>query len=406
MVDYDVIVVGAGPAGSSAAYYHAKAKRRVLLLDKTTFPRDKICGDGVTGKSLEILHDMGLTEWIENTRKITCEGVILTSPNKTELRIPIHSADDPMSAFCIERENLDEAIFLAARREVKSQGGQVEYETVVAPIVESGVVVGVSTKDNEYRAPLVIGAGGYNCPVSRWVLDHTEQPKQDRQFYSSAVREYWDYLGTESGEFEIHFLEGIQPGYFWIFPISKTRFNIGVGMLLSDMDDHSVKLKERLDWVITESFLAPRFRDARRVANTRRGWLLPLGSPRNGELQPRQNFVPGCVLVGDAASLIDPFTGEGIGNALVSGKISAEFSEITESTGAEYQQKLWAKIGRELTNSHRLQKMLNRPRLVNWFFRKAAKKPKLQEILTDMLHNKESQSQFNSKWFWIKNLIF
>jgi flavin-dependent dehydrogenase len=131
-----------------------------------------------------------------------------------------------------------------------------------------------------------------------------------------------------------------------------------------------------------------------------------LGSPRNGELQPRQNFVPGCVLVGDAASLIDPFTGEGIGNALVSGKISAEFSEITESTGAEYQQKLWAKIGRELTNSHRLQKMLNRPRLVNWFFRKAAKKPKLQEILTDMLHNKESQSQFNSKWFWIKNLIF
>lgn len=405
-MEYDVIVVGAGPAGSAAAYYHAKAKRKVLLLDKTPFPRDKICGDGVTGKSLEILHDMGLTDWIEKTRKITCEGVILTSPNRTELRIPIHSPDDPMSAFCIEREKLDEAIFLAARQAVKGKGGQVEYETVVAPIVENDIIVGVTTKDNEYRAPLVIGAGGYNCPISRWVLDHTEQPKQDRQFYSSAVREYWDYLGTDSGEFEIHFLDGIQPGYFWIFPISETRFNIGVGMLLADMDDQSVKLKEMLDWVINDSFLAPRFRDAKRVEKSRKGWLLPLGSPRESELLPRKNFVPGCVLVGDAATLIDPFTGEGIGNALVSGRLTADFPEINEATGTEYQTQLWNKIGKELTNSHRLQKMLNRPRLVNWFFRKAAKKPHLQAILTDMLHNKEAQSQFNSKWFWIKNLLF
>lgn len=177
-------------------------------------------------------------------------------------------------------------------------------------------------------------------------------------------------------------------------------------MLLADMDDQSVKLKEMLDWVINDSFLAPRFRDAKRVEKSRKGWLLPLGSPRESELLPRKNFVPGCVLVGDAATLIDPFTGEGIGNALVSGRLTADFPEINEATGTEYQTQLWNKIGKELTNSHRLQKMLNRPRLVNWFFRKAAKKPHLQAILTDMLHNKEAQSQFNSKWFWIKNLLF
>ena len=94
-MDFDVIIVGAGPAGSSAAYFNAKEGRKVLLLDKESFPRDKICGDGVTGKSLSVLHEMGLTEWINETRQIACEGVILTSPNKTELRIPIHSPERP-----------------------------------------------------------------------------------------------------------------------------------------------------------------------------------------------------------------------------------------------------------------------------------------------------------------------
>jgi geranylgeranyl reductase family protein len=404
-MNYDVIIVGAGPGGSAAAYYHAQQKRKVLLLDKTTFPRDKICGDGVTGKSLSVLHDMGLTDWIEQTRKVSCNGVLLTSPNKTALTIPINSPDDPMSAFCIERENLDEAIFMAARQEVKSNGGQVEYETVIEPIVSEGVVIGVKTKENEYHADLVIGAGGYNCPISRYVLNATEQPKQNRQHYSSAVREYWEGLEGNSGEFEIHFIDGILPGYFWIFPISETKYNIGIGMLLDDMDNQKVKLKQMLDWVTTESFLAPRFANANKISNTRKGWLLPLGSPRKNALLPRKNFMPGCLLIGDAASLVDPFTGEGIGNALVSGKLSAQYPIIDEESGVVYQTELWNHIGSELTNSHRLQKMINKKWLMNWFFKKANKKPALQEVLTDMLHNKESQGKL-SKWFLVKQLLF
>ena len=111
-------------------------------------------------------------------------------------------------------------------------------------------------------------------------------------------------------------------------------------------------------------------------------------------------------MVGDAASLIDPFTGEGIGNALMSGKLTANYNQIDEETGLDYQQQLWALIGTELTNSHRLQQMLKRKWLINWFIRKASKKPKLQMILTDMLHNKDTQGSFNSKWFLIKSLLF
>ena len=405
-MDYDVIVVGCGPAGASAAYFNAEAGRKVLLIEKADFPRDKICGDGVTGKSLGILYEMGLDAEIAGIKEISCDSVLLSSPDATLLTIPIASPDDPLTAFCIERLLFDNVLYERAVESVKANGGTLLKEKVSGVVVESDVVTGVRVKDKTYSAKLVVGADGFNGPVSRHVMSETQQPKQNRKHYSSAVREYWEGIEGSEGQIEIHFIKGILPGYFWIFPLSDKRFNIGVGMLLADMDNQSVKLKEMLDWVVNESFLAERFSDAKAIPNTRKGWMLPMGSPRGLSLNPRKNFVKGCVLVGDSASLIDPFTGEGIGNALVSGKLTAKYPVIDEVTGVEYQTELWEMIGEELTNSHRLQKMLKKRRLMNFFFRKASRKPALQEVLTDMLHNKESQGSFRSKWFWIKSLLF
>ena len=118
MDNYDVIIVGAGPAGSSSAFFHAKKGKKVLLIDKESFPRDKICGDGVTGKSLKILNEMGLDETIAGVKQISCNEVLLTSPNKTELRIGISSPNDPLSAFCVEREIFDEVIFKSKPRKI------------------------------------------------------------------------------------------------------------------------------------------------------------------------------------------------------------------------------------------------------------------------------------------------
>ena len=88
---YDIIIVGSGPAGSAAAYFNALEGQKVLLLDKSEFPRDKTCGDGVTGKSLNILHEMGLKDAIISTREISCTGVIIGAPNKLELNIDIQN---------------------------------------------------------------------------------------------------------------------------------------------------------------------------------------------------------------------------------------------------------------------------------------------------------------------------
>jgi geranylgeranyl reductase family protein len=403
---YEVIVVGGGPAGASAAYFNATNGKRVLFIEKADFPRDKVCGDGVTGKSLQVLHEMGLSNEITNIKEISCNEVLLSSPNQTFLTIPISTPNDPLTAFCIEREIFDNLLYQKAITAVIENGGEVLNQKVSMPLVEGGIVEGVVIEGVEYRGSLVIGADGFNGPISRYVMEQNEQPKQNRNHYSSAIREYWKGISDNQGQIEIHFIDGILPGYFWIFPISENRFNVGLGMLLSDMDKQSVKLKEMLDWVIKSSFLSERFANATPIEKTRKGWMLPMGSPRGLELNPRKNFVEGCILVGDSASLIDPFTGEGIGNALVSGKLTAKYPIIDENTGVQYQQELWGMIGKELTNSYRLQKLLKRRRLMNWFFKKASRKPALQEILTDMLHNKESQTAFKSKWFWFKSLFF
>ena len=279
-MDYDVIVVGCGPAGASAAYFNAEAGRKVLLIEKAEFPRDKICGDGVTGKSLGILYEMGLDAEIAGIKEISCDSVLLSSPNQTMLTIPISSPDDPLTAFCIERLLFDNVLYERAVESVVANGGTLLKEKVSGVVVESDVVTGVRVKDKTYSAKLVVGADGFNGPVSRHVMGETQQPKQNRNHYSSAVREYWEGIKGSEGQIEIHFIKGILPGYFWIFPLSDKRFNIGVGMLLADMDNQSVKLKEMLDWVVNESFLADRFSDAKAIPNTRKGWMLPMGSPR------------------------------------------------------------------------------------------------------------------------------
>lgn len=403
---WDLIIVGAGPAGCSAAYFNAQKGKKVLLLEWQSFPRDKTCGDGITGKALNVLYEMGLEDKINSLKNIVSTGVLLSSPNKTEIRIPLTSDHDRLMPFSLERRLIDNSIFQVTQEMLEANGGEVRIEKVVATLSENGVVNGVRTRENKYYGKLIVGAGGYNCPVSRAILKQHKIKIQDRQHYSSAIREYWSDISGSNGDFEIHFIDGILPGYFWIFPLSNNRFNIGVGMLLADMDEQEVKLKEMLKWITEESYLSHRFKKASPDEKTLRGWMLPLGSPRENELQPRRNYVEGAVLIGDAATLIDPFTGEGIGNALVSGKVLAEYNHIDDTTGPAYQKELWDIIGTELTNSHRLQKMLKRRWLINWVVKKASKKPKLQQILTDMLNNKETQGKANSRWFILKALLF
>ena len=122
-------------------------------------------------------------------------------------------------------------------------------------------------------------------------------------------------------------------------------------------------------------------------------------------MQPRRMAGNNIRLVGDAASLVDPFSGEGIGNALLSGKLASD--HIIQGKPYEaYQKEIWEILGPELTNSLRMQNMSRRKWLLNWFVGKAGKKPEIQEMMTEMIASKETQENLHSPIFMLKTLLF
>ena len=120
----------------------------------------------------------------------------------------------------------------------------------------------------------------------------------------------------------------------------------------------------------------------------------------------------GAMAVGDAASLVDPFSGEGIGNALLTAKMTTRHFDkevhsegFPQSAAEEYMENLWDELGKELTNSTKLQRLMKRKRLTNWFIKKASKKEEIGKMMSEMIASKESQEALWSPWFMFKTLI-
>jgi flavin-dependent dehydrogenase len=180
--------------------------------------------------------------------------------------------------------------------------------------------------------------------------------------------------------------------------------------------DKKKSLKKIQKWVINEHpRFKERFANSTLVPGSEKGWQLPFGSPRKNPsplYQPRRTAMAGAMCVGDAASLVDPFSGEGIGNALLSAKLTASHFDkdlhkegFTEDAGTEYMVALWAALGSELTNSKTLQKVMKWKLLTNWFVKKASKKEEIGKMMSEMIASKESQTKLWSPWFLMKTLL-
>ncbi len=423
---FDVIVVGGGPGGSGAAGYMAMKGLKVLLLEKAIWPRDKTCGDAVGGKSLKHVEELGVKLTLEQTPHFRVDSIVFGGPNGKEVRIalPEEEFENREAGYSLPRRQFDTILFRNANEKVLDSGGAVIQNFTVKEVhIEGDAVKGISgIHDGEslhYTAALTIGAGGYNCPVARAITAHHDEPMVDKMHYCGAYREYWTGVkgcGDWTGAIEIHFIEGVLPGYFWIFPVGDGVVNVGIGMVIGEMDKQKVKLRGLQDWVINESpKFKKRFANAKMVEKSGRGWQLPFGSPRKKppSFQPRRIAMAGAMCIGDAASLVDPFTGEGIGNALLSAKLASTIFDaeihkegFTSESAVEYQHKLWKTLSPEFTNSYKLQRLVRRKWLMNWFISKATTKVELQHALTDMISSKEAQGQFHTKWWMVKSLLF
>lgn len=380
----------------------ARGGMHVLLLDKDTFPRDKICGDAISGKSVDVLAELGMLDKVKQTDNVVAFGATFSSPDGTEVSIPFTGdmGRPKPPGFVCDRVTYDNALMEMA----KEAGVDVrEGVSVKGLIREAGRAVGIRTADAEFRAPLVIGAdGAYSVLVRDLGLDQL-----DEDHYVAGIRAYYDGVtGFHEHNFiELHFVEESLPGYFWMFPMSRGRANVGVGMLSSRIKKRDVKLKPLLDQLVELPRFRDRFAGATRVGALK-GWGLPLGS------KPRQMAGDGWMLVGDAASLIDPFTGEGIGNAMVSGMYAAEQALEAHRTGTydrafldAYGRRVLDQLQDELRLSYNMQRILNWQWLLNKVIQKAARSKDIKNAISIMFEDMQEREKLVSPMFYLRVLF-
>ncbi|MBI4173455.1 MAG: geranylgeranyl reductase family protein [Candidatus Aenigmarchaeota archaeon] len=404
MQGYDVIIIGAGPAGATAAMYLHKAGKNVLLLDKAKFPRDKTCGDAQGRKAARILKELGIYEGYANLDGHVVYGLTLSSPNGTQVELDVEHRNNPPPGYVHKRIVFDHYLYQCASGMVQSR----TFE-VTDVIQEAGHVVGVkgkneAGKEEEIRAKMVLAADGAISVVAR-KFGLTKNPPEH---YIAAVRAYYTGVEGMTDRIEIHMVKSLIPGYFWIFPLPNKEANVGLGMIIKDMNDKRVNLKEALVREIKDNPLfAGRFQHAK-MASEVKGWNLPIASYR------RKCYGNGYLLLGDAASLIDPLSGEGVGNAMISGRVAAMVAaealaknDFSEKLLQRYDGLLWDEIGPEIQANYRLQKLGKRfPSLIDKVLEKASKDDKFRLTFEKMLPYTGGREQIGKSNFLKDQLGF
>jgi geranylgeranyl reductase family protein len=311
---HDVIVVGAGPAGSATAFFLARQGVDVLLVDKSEFPRDKTCGDALMPRALQVLDQMDLLDDLKATAQ-KADHFRLYAPNGNLVETPIPAARGvPPYALVVPRIRLD----AATQNQAVEAGAKFQGRSTVVDIVSKvGNTVSVRFKHagklRELQAKGVVVSTGAATGLLKAVGLLPKRPS-----FMVAARAYFENVADIKRKLELYFNHIALPGYGWMFPTSPTTANIGVGYL----GKPPISLRSGF-----EDFIADHPR-----MNEILGEAEMVGPVRSFPLRVDFHRSPkvrlGVVAVGEAIGLVNPFSGEGIDYALESGQIAAEV--ITE----------------------------------------------------------------------------
>ncbi len=411
-IETPVVIIGAGPAGAATSIYLSKQNIRHVIIDKDVFPRDKVCGDACGGKTTAVIHHAN-PEWVTEMRQRSnvfqpSWGMTVVAPNGKRLDIP-YSAKMPESAeakgFIVPRMDLDNFLFekLPSPYCTIFQGARVERMSNDA----DGVTVTIKHNGATYeiKAKVIVGADGDKSIVRKHFLSGITTAKTE----AIGLRAYYEGI-TEMHPhsfIELHYFKEIPEGYFWIFPLPDGRANVGIGMLSATVREKKVNLREvMLKAIKTNPRIAHRFKNAR-LLDKIQGWGVPVYTkdrPISGN-----NFI----LCGDSALMVDPFSGEGIGNAMFSGMLAA--NAIKKAVDAkdysegffkkEYETEFYKELGAELKHNGKLQRVFRYQWVFNMVFNKAYKSITLKRLIICMFTDISLQKQISKPSFYLKVLF-
>ena len=348
MLSADVAVVGAGPAGSAAAITLARAGRRVVLIDKARFPRDKCCGDGLTTSALRRLEGLGLRPGdVASWQPI--DGVVIRAPDARQASFPLPGGGTYAAAA--RRVDLDAAVVaLAADTGVRVVEG---CAVTGAAKDQFPGTVSLDTSGGTVRARYVIAADGMWSPM-RKAFDARDEPGYLGDWH--AIRQYFTGVGPEAAQMWVWFEPDLIPGYAWSFPLPGGKANVGFGIHRSAGRTTGQMGHQWAD-LLARPHLAGVLGPGANPEGPSKTWPIPARVGRS----PLSAAGGRVLFVGDAARATDSMTGEGIGQALETAELAslailAAGPEAPERAAAAYERI----IERSLVVDDRLCRVLSR----------------------------------------------
>ena len=375
----DLIVVGAGPGGSATAYHAARTGLSVLLLDRQTFPRDKPCGDGLMPHAAEEISLMGLGDWLDEPHHGKFSGFsIYTQTAFLRQKVPptLHGPH----GYVAPRRETDSRLLMRAREAGADFRGGVRATRLLR--TPAGNVTGVEATSNGetlfYEAPVVVAADG--------VGGFAGEGMKARQ-NAVARRQYFENVsGPNKEDLHVFITKDMNEhgaGYGWVFYFGDGRANVGAGVSTKTLERTGRNLKDFFDRFLEEPELTYWLKDAE-PEGPARSWSLKMG------MWGAKRHAQGLMTVGDAASMIHPISGEGVGYAIECGRLAAAWAHEARAKGdysaatlSGYERQLRRKRAREHLSGYALTNLVPNLGMIEPLFKACEKDPDARRTLVE-----------------------